>query len=90
MLLMDVNVLVYAHRAEVPDHGRYRRWVEDLANGDEAFGLSETVLCGFLRIVTHPKVFTKPWKISLVLYRQKEEHAQLLEYDCFLFANAAR
>ena len=40
--------------------------------------------------IEDPKVFTRPWKISLVLYRQKEEHAQLLEYDCFLFANAAR
>jgi len=67
MLLMDANVLVYAHRAEVPDHGRYRRWVEDLANGDEAFGLSETVLCGFLRIVTHPKVFTRPTPLGTAL-----------------------
>ena len=38
--------------------------------------------------IEDPKVFTRPWKISFLLYRQKEEHAQLLEYDCFLFANA--
>ena len=40
--------------------------------------------------IEDPKVFTRPWKISLMLYRQKEDNAQLLEYDCFLFANAAR
>jgi hypothetical protein len=38
--------------------------------------------------IEDPKVFTRPWKIGLVLYRQKEEHAQLLEYDCFLFTEA--
>jgi len=40
--------------------------------------------------IEDPKVFTRPWKISLVLYRQKDEQAQLLEYDCFLFANSTR
>ena len=29
------------------------------------------------------KVFTKPWKMSMLLYRHKEENLQLLEYECF-------
>lgn len=29
-------------------------------NGPEAFGLSELVLSGFVRVVTHPAVFTEP------------------------------
>ncbi len=33
-------------------------------NGDEAYGVSELVLSGFLRVVTHPKVFTKPSKLA--------------------------
>jgi hypothetical protein len=28
------------------------------------------------------KVFTKPWKMSMVLYRRKEPNPQLLEYAC--------
>jgi hypothetical protein len=32
--------------------------------------------------VTDPKVFTRPWKMSLVLYRQVEPNARLMEYKC--------
>ncbi len=60
MLLADVNVLVYAHRADAPHHAACRDWLEALVNGPESFGFSELVLSGFLRVVTHPKVFTRP------------------------------
>ncbi len=60
MVLPDVNVLVYAHREDVPQHAGCLEWLEKVINGDEAFGLSESVLSGFVRVVTHPKVFTKP------------------------------
>lgn len=36
------------------------RWLEGVANGDVAFGLSTLVLSGMLRVVTHPKVFETP------------------------------
>ena len=32
--------------------------------------------------IDDPKVFTKPWSLSLVLYRRVEPNFQLLEYDC--------
>jgi hypothetical protein len=32
-----------------------------------------------------PKVFTRPWSLSLVLYRRIEPNIQLLEYDCYTF-----
>ena len=60
MILTDVNVLVYAHRADAPGHPAYREWLEALINGDPAYGFSELVLSGFLRIVTHPRVFNPP------------------------------
>lgn len=60
MVLPDVNVLVYAHRGDAPDHMRYARWLEDLAQSDAAFGLADLVLSGFLRVVTHPRIFTPP------------------------------
>jgi len=60
MILTDVNVLVYAHRADAPDHPTYRQWLEDLINGDQAYGYSDLVLSGFLRVVTHPRVFDPP------------------------------
>ena len=60
MILPDVNVLVYAYREDAPRHDAYRRWLDDVVNGDEAYGLADLVLSGFLRIVTHPRVFSPP------------------------------
>jgi hypothetical protein len=36
--------------------------------------------------ITDPKTFTRPWKISMPLYRRLEANAQLLEYRCIEFA----
>ena len=35
--------------------------------------------------IEDPKVFTRPWKISMPLYRRLEKNAQLLEYKCVEF-----
>ena len=35
--------------------------------------------------IEDPKVFSKPWKMSMLLYRHKEKNAQILEYECFSF-----
>ena len=60
MILPDVNVLVYAHNELAEDHPRFKAWLRDLTNGNEAFGMSDLVLSGFLRIVTNPSVFNPP------------------------------
>jgi hypothetical protein len=33
-----------------------------------------------------PKTFTRPWKMSMPLYRRVEKHAQLMEFRCVEFA----
>ena len=60
MFLPDVNVLIYAHREESPNHFAYLQWLEDLINGTHVYGTADLVLSGFLRIVTHPRVFDPP------------------------------
>ncbi len=60
MILTDVNVLVYAYREDAPGHVDYRKWLEEQINSDRAYGFSDLVLSGFLRIVTHPRVFNPP------------------------------
>ena len=62
MILVDVNVLVYSFREAAPDHLLYRRWLQDTINSDQAFGMAEPALAGFLRIVTHPQIFDPPTK----------------------------
>jgi toxin-antitoxin system PIN domain toxin len=65
--LVDVNVLVYAHREDAPDHGLYRAWLESQMASDSAFGISDLVLSGFLRVVTHVRVFRRPTPMKLAL-----------------------
>jgi hypothetical protein len=36
--------------------------------------------------IEDPKVFSRPWKISMPLYRRVEKDAKLLEYRCVEFA----
>lgn len=67
MRCVDVNVLVYAHRAEAPEHDRYRDWLEEARLGGEPLGLADSVLAGFLRVVTHPRVFRDPTPLSTAI-----------------------
>lgn len=60
MQLPDVNVLIYAHREDAPEHVRYAAWLTVLTAADEPFALSELVLASFLRIVTNPRIFDPP------------------------------
>ena len=36
--------------------------------------------------IEDPKVFSRPWKMSMPLYRHVEKNAQLMEYKCAEFA----
>jgi toxin-antitoxin system PIN domain toxin len=67
MILLDVNVLVYAHRNDTQDHQAYRNWLTAVLGNDETYALSDLVLSGFLRIVTHPRVFPRPTPLDTAL-----------------------
>ena len=67
MILVDVNVLVYAHREDTSRHLEYHAWVDGVVNGDEAYGVSDLVLSGFLRVVTNPQVFAAPTPMERAL-----------------------
>jgi hypothetical protein len=32
--------------------------------------------------IEDPKVFTRPWKMSMTLYRRQEPNVQILDYEC--------
>jgi hypothetical protein len=35
--------------------------------------------------IEDPKTFTRPWKISMPLYRRQEKNAQLMDFKCVEF-----
>lgn len=67
MICPDVNVLVYAHRVDAPAHARAAAWLTATVEASEPFALSELVLSGFLRVVTHRKVWATPTPLPLAL-----------------------
>ncbi len=40
--------------------------------------------------IEDPKVFTKPWKISMPLYRRVENNPRVLEYECVFYRQEER
>ena len=56
----DVNVLVSAFREDAAHHERCRKWLVDALASRERVALSELVLSGVLRVLTHARVFSPP------------------------------
>jgi uncharacterized protein len=64
MRCVDVNVLVYAHRADLPEHEAYRQCLIEFANDDEPLGLADVVLSGFVRVITNRRIFNAPTLVA--------------------------
>ena len=60
MILLDANLLVYAHVGSFPQHEGARAWLDAQLNGNTPVGLPWHSLLAFLRIVTNPRIFQKP------------------------------
>lgn len=60
MILCDVNVLVYAFKQGADRHIEYNKWLVGVLDADEPVGVADLVLSGFLRIVTHHRIFDPP------------------------------
>ena len=60
MILPDVNVLLYAFRRDAERHDDYRSWVNELVNGEAAYGISPQVLASVIRIGTHRRIYVHP------------------------------
>lgn len=67
MLLLDVNVLLYAFREDAPAHEAYRDWLERLTASPEPFGLSDTVLASLVRLTINRRLFPIGIPIETVL-----------------------
>lgn len=67
MILPDVNVLVHAFRVAAPRHAEYRDWLRASFSAREPVGLSEHVLSGVVRVLTHPRVFAPPTPLDNAL-----------------------
>lgn len=60
MLLLDVNVVLAAHRADHPHHATVRAWFDELLATGERFSVPALVWGSFLRLATNRRVFEIP------------------------------
>ena len=63
----DVNVLVSAFRSDSGHHEICREWLAGASAGRHEIGLSELVLSGALRVLTHPRIFHPPTPVETAL-----------------------
>ncbi|HTC86922.1 MAG TPA: type II toxin-antitoxin system VapC family toxin [Bryobacteraceae bacterium] len=64
MIIIDVNILIYAVNRDAPLHSRAKAWLESAISGTETLGISWTVLLAFLRLTTRPGLFRNPMPID--------------------------
>ncbi len=64
MILVDVNLLLYAVNQDAPLHARAKSWLESVLSGAETIGVTWTVLQAFLRLTTRPGVFARPLPVE--------------------------
>ncbi len=93
MILIDANLLIYAHVNNLPQHLAAKGWLDECLNASAPVGLPWPSLLGFLRIVTNPRIFERPESIkdawrqvkewlecpSAWIPRPAERHAEILE-----------
>lgn len=60
MILLDVNVVLAAHRRDHSQHAAVRRWFDEVLAGDVPFTVPATVWASFLRLATHRRIFEVP------------------------------
>lgn len=60
MYLLDVNVVLAAHRGDHPQHRPVRAWFDAAIAGDEPFAVPDTVWASFLRLATNRRIFEVP------------------------------
>jgi toxin-antitoxin system PIN domain toxin len=60
VILIDVNVLVYACRRDAARHLEYKRWLSGALSGPDAVGIAPESLAAVVRITTHPRIWKTP------------------------------
>jgi hypothetical protein len=72
MILVDVNLLLYARMSLFAEHRRASKWLDEQLNGSTPVGIPWQSLTAFIRLIINPRVFTKPLPLAEA-WKQVEE-----------------
>ncbi|NJD20534.1 MAG: type II toxin-antitoxin system VapC family toxin [Gemmatimonadetes bacterium] len=64
MILPDVNLLLHAYNLDSPRHADARAWWEQVMGAPGPVGLAWSVILGYVRIATHPRILADPLPVA--------------------------
>lgn len=64
MILLDANLLVYAHVASLAQHRSAASWLDKQLNANAIVALPWQSLLSFARLVTNPRIFERPLTVG--------------------------
>jgi toxin-antitoxin system PIN domain toxin len=64
MILIDANLLIYAHHAAALSHPGSKEWLSKTLDSGQPVGLAWTTVLAFLRITTNAKPFATPFTLE--------------------------
>ncbi|MGD0688063.1 MAG: type II toxin-antitoxin system VapC family toxin [Streptosporangiaceae bacterium] len=64
MIVVDVNLLLYAVISGFRQHDAARDWWEETLSGPAEVGLSSPAIFGFIRVSTNPRILTSPLPVK--------------------------
>jgi toxin-antitoxin system PIN domain toxin len=67
MLILDVNVVFYAHRAEYSQHHQTREWLQGLLASGDSFAATGQVLASVVKLATNHRWMDPPSAVDEVL-----------------------
>lgn len=67
MILIDANVLLYAHDASSPQHERARVWLETAMATESEVGIGLATVLAFIRLSTDRRVFHEPLTVEAAI-----------------------
>ena len=80
MILLDANLLLYAHNTAATEHAVARPWFERSLSGPDRVGVPWPSILAFIRIASNPVVFRKPvspadaWQVVAAARQRVDTH----------------
>jgi uncharacterized protein len=76
MIALDTNILVYAHRRDLPQHTLAQRAMQELVAEGRTWAVPWPCIHEFLALVTNPRIFKTPTSTQTAITVVREISAQ--------------
>lgn len=63
-ILVDANLVMWAHHRQLPEHEAARRWWAQTLSATPFVGIPWPTIVAFLRLSTHPRVLDRPLDVG--------------------------